>query len=97
MDYYQTLTHIVSQQCPPGFIEARINAELDDDWARIRLVCVTNDEGEVEAPVRGIELADIHENLDGVREEMASLSGSRWKSCTFTVLAGGKFRIDVQY
>lgn len=97
MDNYNSLGHLVASQCQTGFERAVLRAELDEGWADLNLTCVMPDNGQVEADIRGIAMADIHEYLDGIREEMARQTGHRWNTCVFTVEADGRFKLDVQY
>ena len=97
MDNYNSLGHLVTSQCQAGFERAILRAELDEDWADLNLTCVMPGNEPIEADIRGIVMADIHEYLDGIREEMARQTGHRWNSCVFTVEADGHFKLDVQY
>lgn len=97
MDLLQDLAHAVSGACPPGYHQARLQAELDEGWAELDLQC-TNDQGDqVMSQLPNGSGLKIHVMLDDIREQMARQAGSKWKSCVFTVQPDGRFKLDVQY
>jgi hypothetical protein len=94
---YEQLGRLVSDHCPAGFHDARLEGELDTDWAQLKLICV-NQSGEPReqlppAPI----IAEMHDALDAIREEMARQSGSRWMTFAFSLTPQGRFNFDVQY
>lgn len=96
-DPLQELGHLVIGQCAPGFARAVLEAEIDDDWAQIKVVCISTDDRAVEADIPALAGAEIHDGLDAVWQQMAEQSGQRWKTCVFTVHADGRFKLDVAY
>ena len=97
MDLYQDLGRLVVEQCPPRFRRAVLNAELDQDWAELKIICTLEDSQTVEADIPAIAVADIHDRLDDIREGMAAQAGAKWRTCTFTVESDGRFKLDVEY
>jgi hypothetical protein len=96
-DPLQDLGHLLMEQCAPGFARAILEAEIDDDWAQIKIMCISTDDRAVEADVPAVAVVDIHDSLDAIWQEMARQSGQRWETCTFTVHADGRFKLDVAY
>lgn len=37
---YEQLGSLVAEHCPAGFRDARLEGELDTDWAQLKLTCV---------------------------------------------------------
>jgi hypothetical protein len=97
MDMLQDLAHAVINICPSGYNQAKLEAELDDDWARLDLRCIDDSGGETRALLKGGASLDLHDQLDIVRDEMARATGYKWKKCIFVILPGGKFKLDVEY
>jgi hypothetical protein len=91
------LAELVVSQCPPAFKEAILKAELDEDWAQIELRYWTIDGHTNEVPLKGIAMADLHDALDSIREQMANQSGQRWETCTLSIERNGKFMFEVSY
>lgn len=97
MDPYQELGHLVSEQCSPGFSRAVLEAEIDDDWAEMRVICVMPNGNSSEPEVPAAASVEMHDNLDQIWQQMEAQTGHRWKTCVFTVEAGGGFKLDVAY
>ncbi|HYI49633.1 MAG TPA: hypothetical protein VEX35_14335 [Allosphingosinicella sp.] len=96
-DPLQDLGHLVIEQCPPGFAKAVLEAEIDDDWAQMKIVYIMPGDQAGEADFPAVAAAEIHESLDAIWQEMARQSGQRWSTCVFTVDADGRFKLDVAY
>ena len=98
MDHYADLARLALAQCPPGFDEARVAAEVDDGYSEIDLRCRR---GAEEVHVTNFPAEDsfgMHLSLEAIREAMASQSGGRkWSRCVFRVFRDGNFKFEVEY
>ena len=97
MEALQGLAQIVLAACPAGHAEARLTAELDENWAQIDVLCKSQTGEEVVSDLPGLTGLDLHDKLDEIREEMAEVSGHKWTKCTFSILSDGRFKFDVEY
>jgi hypothetical protein len=97
MDLLQSLAAVVLSTCPTGYDEARLEAEVDENYAEMELLCY-NQSGElVRSNLPGLSGPDIHDILDAIRERMAEASGERWTRCVFLVRPDRSFKLDVSY
>jgi hypothetical protein len=98
MDAIQDLGHLVTRLCPSGFVQARLEAELDTGFADLRLTCHMPGDRKVEASLPPVDTYKMHMDLDRIREDMARKGGgAKWRFCLFTVTSGGKFDMSVTY
>ena len=94
---YLTLGRTIAAQCAPGFAEARLEAEFDEEGANLRLACTP--EGGEEAmvdldPVARVRLVQL---LQPVRAKMPGEGDALWRKGIVTLRRGGHFRMDVEY
>jgi hypothetical protein len=97
VDTLQSLAQLVLETCPAGYAQARLKAELDQDWAEIDLRCIADDGTEVRSDLPGLSGPDLHDKLDEIRDQMAGSAGAKWSKCIFVIDRDGKFRMDVEY
>ena len=96
-DRYLTLGRAIARQCPPGFREARLEAELDPGSSTMRLACTAQDGSETGVNIDPTARTDIHQLLEDIRGRMAEESGGQgWRRCVVTLREGGRFRMDVE-
>lgn len=95
---YQTLASAIVENCPPGFVSAKLSGALEDgDVATVQLECEKPD-GSVERPrVRGMHAFTISNSLFELQKQMHKPGTAPWTRCTFTLFPDGKFKFDVQY
>jgi hypothetical protein len=96
-DDYLALGRLIAAQCPQGFAQAVLEAQLVGKQADLEIGASMADGTEIEPPLDSAGVHDIHVVLDGIREKMAAADGRRWRSCTVTLVAGGGFAMDVKY
>ena len=97
MDYYHDLATMALSQCPPGYNSVKVEAEVDEDYAQIGLVC-SNGTAEIRVNDYSMQAGmAMHDALDGIREEMHRMSGTKWSKCIFRVAPDGSFKLDVSY
>ena len=97
MDAFQTLAELMMSQCPAGYGGARLEAELDANYASVALVCQDEEGGELSIELPPRTSVDLHYALENVRQEMAQQTGNTWKTCVATIRSDGKFAMDVGY
>ena len=83
----------IAGTCPPGFKEARLDAEPEED--RFDVSCTMADGGQATQALEPDARQGIGAALAEVRQAMAERDGKGWRSCTVTLIAGGGFRMDV--
>src|SRR6476661_5828325 len=66
---YEQLGILVSDHCPAGFRDARLEGELDTDWAQLKLTCVNQTGERREEIPPALAIAEMHDALDRIREE----------------------------
>ena len=94
---YLALGRLIAGQCPPGFKQAMLDAEIDEERTRLSISSTQADGTEVQMPPSEEAARDILESLRGIREAMAEKDGRLWRSCTVTLKQGGGFAMDVEY
>lgn len=94
---YEQLGTLVANTCTAGFRDARLEGELDTDWAQLKLICVNQRGERREENMPALAIAEMHDALDRIREAMARQSGARWKTFVFSLASGGRFSFDVEY
>ena len=94
-DDYLNLGRTIAAQCPAGFAEARLEAELADDGGDLRILCTPEDEGEREVGIDPVAQLRIVQLLRGVRGKMTGEDEVPWRRCVVTLRKGGHFRMDV--
>ena len=97
-DVYLTLGRAIASQCPAGFEEAKLEADLGSAAASMRIVCTPEGGGETEPSIDPMAQADIQTLLERIREStLTEEDQRRWNRCTVTLRKGGHFRMDVYY
>ena len=96
-DDYLTLGRTIAAQCPIGFAEARLDAEMSEGGADLQLHC-TPDDGEG-APVELDAVAKLRlvQLLGHIRDKMSGEGDALWRKCTIVLRKGGRFQMDVAY
>jgi len=97
MDDYQALADAALSACPPGYHQLTLEAEVWESSASMALEC-RNDQGHaVRSDMPGDSGFRVLLALDTIRQSMARQAGETWKSCVFTIGAGGRFNFRVSY
>ncbi len=97
MDGYQALADAALSACPPGYDQLTLEAELYENSASMALEC-RNDQGHaVRSDMPGDSSVRVLLALEAIRQSMARQAGENWKSCVFTIGAGGHFNFRVSY
>jgi len=94
-DDYLNLGRTIAAQCPPGFAEARLEAELAEDGGELKILCTPGGEEEREVEVDSVAQVRIVQLLRHIRDQMASEDEAPWNRCIVTLRKGGHFRMDV--
>ena len=95
-DRYLTLGRAIARQCPTGFEEAKLEAELDSDPPVRSLNWTAPDGTTGEIGVGPAAQAEIGGLLRESRTVMASEEGGQsFRRATVTLRSGGRFQIDV--
>ena len=90
---YLQLGRAIASQCPPGFQQARLEAEPDRGQAAV--ACTLADGSEM-APDLSEDAQDaIWNALQAIRDEAEKAEGKSWRRCTVTLIAGGGFEMEV--
>jgi hypothetical protein len=94
---YQALANALMAVCPPDFTQARVTAEIKDDWSKVEYSCETPS-----GPKTGLAAdADtdftVDDALHDLRDMMKPAAGAPWSRCTFTLTPDGKFDFAVDY
>ena len=98
-DVYLSPGRAIAGQCPSGFEEARLEADLSGAAATMRLVCTPQDGAETELPIDPMAQADVQALLERIRDATVreEEAGRRWQRCTVILRKGGRFQMDVYY
>ena len=98
-DVYLALGRAIASQCPSGFAEAKLAAEIDGAVASMTLVCTPEDGEEAAMTIDPMAQADIQSLLERIREATVREEdqGRRWNRCAVTLRKGGRFQMDVYY
>jgi hypothetical protein len=96
-DRYLTLGRAIARQCPTGFEEAKLVADLDADPTVRSLNWTAPDGTTGEIGVGPAAETEIGGLLREIRTAMASEEGGQsFRRATVTLRSGGRFRIDVE-
>ena len=98
-DVYLSLGRAIASQCPSGFEEARLEADLSGAAATMQLACTPEGGAETALPIDAMAQADIEALLLRVRDATVREEdgGRRWQRCAVTLRKGGRFQMDVNY
>ena len=96
-DVYLNLGRAIAGQCPPGFDEAKLEAELGEGGATMRLACTPEGGSETSLPIEPMAQGQIQELLELIRDKTVGEDKRRWRSCAVTLRKGGRFQMDVHY
>ena len=97
-DVYLMLGRAIASQCPAGFEEAKLEADLGSAVASLRLACTPEGGAEAEQAIDPMAQADIQSLLERIREgSIGEEEKRRWNRCTVTLRKGGRFQMDVYY
>ena len=96
-EQFRTLARALSVMSSTDFDEARMEAEVEDDWTgktyRVRRAGDWSQGMPMEA---SLDFA-VDDALIALRDEMAQDGRPRWRSCAFTLRPDGTFTFDVSY
>jgi hypothetical protein len=98
-DVYLSLGRAIASQCPAGFEEAKLDAEMDGAVASMRLACTPESGSEGPRTIDPMAQADIQALLERIREATVREQddGRRWNRCAVVLRKGGRFQMDVYY
>lgn len=91
-DPYLELGRAIAGQCPAGFEEARLEAELGEDGATLRLACTPEGGSETRPAVDPI----AHDRIQALLERIRDQDERGWRACTVTLRKGGGFSMDLR-
>jgi hypothetical protein len=91
---YQTIAQALVSICPAGFEQARMVAQVGDDWSDIRYDCTVA--GQTREGVTG-DTATSSKVDDALQDLRRAWPAQPWSSCTFTLSPDGQFKFDVSY
>ncbi len=95
-DRYLTLGRVIARQCPTGFEEAKLEADLEAETVVKSLEWTAPDGATGEVGVGPAALAEIGDLLREIRTVMASQEGGQsFRRATVTLRSGGRFQMDV--
>ena len=94
-DLYLALGRAIAGQCPAGFEEAQLEAELGDAGTTMRLAWTAGDGTEGEPGLGPEAEVRIRELLHEIREKMIREKQGSWRRCRVTLRKGGRFAMDV--
>ena len=95
-DRYLTLGRAIARQCPTGFEEARLEADLDSDPPVRSLAWTAADGTTGEVAVAAGTQSEIADLLRDIRTAMESQEGGQtFRRATVTLRSGGRFQMDV--
>jgi hypothetical protein len=94
---YLSLGRAIAGQCPSGFEEAKLEADLGEGAAEMRLVCTPEGGEETLLAIEPMAQAGIQELLERVRAKTFGEDQRRWHRCAVTLRKGGRFQMDVYY
>jgi hypothetical protein len=98
-DVYLSLGRAIASQCPAGFEEAKLKAEVGGAVASMSLACTPEGGSETPVAIDSMAQADIQALLERVREATVREEdqGRQWNRCEVTLRKGGRFQMDVYY
>ena len=98
-DVYLSLGRAIASQCPSGFEEAKLEADLGAAAATMQLSCTPQDGVESQRAIDPMAQADIQGLLERIRTATAreEEGGRLWNRCAVTLRKGGRFQMDVYY
>jgi hypothetical protein len=91
-DPYLQLGRAIAGQCPAGFEEARLEAELGEDGAKLQLACTPEGGGETRPAID----QTAHGRIQALLEHIRDKDERGWRTCTVTLRKGGGFAMDVR-
>jgi hypothetical protein len=94
---YGALANALTVICPNDFTEAKIEAEVHDDWSKTVYTCKVDSNWSqgLEAPVDAD--FEVDEALVDIRKAMTVPGQKPWSKCKFTLFPDGTFKFDVEY
>lgn len=96
-DAFLALGRAIAAQCPSGFEEAKLAAELGGGVAGMELSCTPASGVEVGVQIDPLAQTHIQALLEPIREKMAGEGEPLWRKCVVTLRKGGHFQMDVEY
>ena len=94
---YGTIARALRTICPAGFREARMDAEVEDDWTEKTYRYRDAGGWSQGVPVEASLDFAVDDALMALREGMAQAGRPKWRSCTFSLGPDGGFAFDVAY
>ncbi len=97
-DLYRALAQEIVSFCPPNYEQARLNAEVEEDWSKFSLTCELPGGDAVTPRIGGLSASKIDDALVELRGRMLmQKEATPWSRCTFTYHRDGRFKFDIQY
>ena len=94
---YLNLGRAIAGQCPRGFDEARLEADLAGAAPEMSLACTPEGGSETPVALDPTARTRIREMLEQIRDKTPSEDQRLWHKCTVILRKGGRFQMDVQY
>ena len=95
-DVYLDLGRAIAGQCPSGFDEARLEADMECG-VPMRLACTPQDGAEAPVELDAAARGRIVELLARIRDTTLREDEGPWRGCTVILRKGGRFQMDVHY
>ena len=96
-DLYLRLGRTIATKCKPGFHQAALLADMEQEGGGLKLTYSLDDESEWEPELDEEDRADLRAALTDVRHAQGQEDGKVWKTCTVVLTRGGGFEMDVGY
>jgi hypothetical protein len=96
-DLYLKLGRAIATKCKPGFHQAALLADMEQDGDGLKLTYALDDGSEWEPELDEDDRADLRTALAEVRQTQGQEDGKVWKTCTVVLTRGGGFEMDVGY
>jgi hypothetical protein len=96
-DLYLKLGRAIATRCKPGFHQAALLADMEQEGGDLKLTYSLDDGSEWEPELDEDDRADLRTTLTEVRHVQGREDGKIWKTCTVVLTRGGGFEMDVGY
>jgi hypothetical protein len=96
-DLYLKLGRAIATRCKPGFHQAALLADMEQEGGDLKLTYSLDDGSEWEPELDEDDRAELRTALTEVRHVQGREDGKIWKTCTVVLTRGGGFEMDVGY
>ena len=96
-DLYLKLGRAIATKCKPGFHQAALRADMEQEGGGLKLTYALDDGSEWEPELDEQDRSELRGVLTEVRHVQGQEDGKVWKTCTVVLTRGGGFEMDVGY